>query len=90
MQAESSARDEMRLRMEFGAAKAKMADYADANRALHWFAAKLVVPGLVPGIHVLAELRRERRGWPGRSPAMTKKRTRVGASMNRNVHKRSS
>jgi hypothetical protein len=29
----------MRPRMEFGAAKAKMADYADANRALH---AKLV------------------------------------------------
>src|ERR1700733_9766577 len=39
----------------------------------HWFAARLVVPGLVPGIHVLAELRQERRGWPGRSPAMTKK-----------------
>jgi hypothetical protein len=31
------------------------------------------VPGLVAGIHVLAELRQERRGWPGRSPAMTKK-----------------
>jgi hypothetical protein len=29
----------MRPRMEFGAAKTKMADYADANRALH---AKLV------------------------------------------------
>jgi hypothetical protein len=26
----------------------------------------------VPGIHVLASLRQERRGWPGRSPAMTK------------------
>jgi hypothetical protein len=39
----------------------------------HWFAARLVVPGLVPGIDVLAELRQERRGWPGRSPAMTNK-----------------
>jgi hypothetical protein len=26
----------------------------------------------VPGIHVLAALKQERRGWPGRSPAMTK------------------
>jgi len=34
--------------------------------------AKLVMPGLVPGIHVLASLEQERRGWPGRSPAMTK------------------
>src|SRR5260370_38350524 len=32
------------------------------------------MPGLVPGIHVLAALKQERRGWPGRSPAMTKKR----------------
>jgi len=30
------------------------------------------MPGLVPGIHVLAALEQERRGWPGRSPAMTK------------------
>jgi hypothetical protein len=29
------------------------------------------MPGLVPGIHVFAAP--ERRGWPGRSPAMTKK-----------------
>jgi hypothetical protein len=34
--------------------------------------AKLVMPGLVPGIHVLASSKQERRGWPGRSPAMTK------------------
>src|ERR1700674_711259 len=27
------------------------------------------MPGLLPGIHFLAQ---ERRGWPGRSPAMTK------------------
>jgi hypothetical protein len=33
----------------------------------------LVMPGLDPGIHVLASLVQERRGWPGRSPAMTKK-----------------
>src|SRR6266404_7433400 len=33
---------------------------------------KLVMPGLVPGIHVLAALGQERRGWPGQSPAMTK------------------
>jgi hypothetical protein len=32
---------------------------------------KLVMPGLVPGIHVLAAFKQERRGWPGRSPAMT-------------------
>src|SRR6266404_3268011 len=30
------------------------------------------MPGLVPGIHVLAASRIERRGWPGRGPAMTK------------------
>src|SRR6266852_1328755 len=40
--------------------------------------AKLVMPGLVPGIHVLAALKQGRRGWPGRSPAMTKKRMRDG------------
>jgi len=33
--------------------------------------ATFVMPGLVPGIHVLAALKQERRGWPGRSPAMT-------------------
>jgi hypothetical protein len=33
---------------------------------------EFVMPGLVPGIHVLASLEQERRGWPGRSPAMTK------------------
>jgi hypothetical protein len=32
---------------------------------------KLVMPGLVPGIHVFAALKQEARGWPGRSPAMT-------------------
>src|SRR6266576_2786601 len=35
--------------------------------------AKLVMPGLVPGIHVFAAVGEERRGWPGRSPAMTKR-----------------
>jgi hypothetical protein len=34
---------------------------------------KLVMPRLVPGIHVSAALKQERRGWSGRSPAMTKK-----------------
>jgi hypothetical protein len=34
--------------------------------------ANLVMPGVVPGIHVLAASKEERRGWPGRSPAMTK------------------
>src|SRR5882757_2447880 len=29
------------------------------------------MPGLVPGIHVLTHVKQERRGWPGRSPAMT-------------------
>src|SRR5580692_10898757 len=28
-------------------------------------AAKFVMPGLVPGIHVLAAVKQERRGWPG-------------------------
>jgi hypothetical protein len=32
---------------------------------------KFVMPGLVPGINVLASLDQERRGWPGRSPTMT-------------------
>ena len=27
--------------------------------------AKLVMPGLVPGIHILASLKQEGRGWPG-------------------------
>src|SRR5260370_35505248 len=35
------------------------------------FGTKPVRPGLVPGIHVLAILPQERRGWPGRRPAMT-------------------
>jgi len=50
------------------------------------FLAEFVMPGLVPGIHVLLHLGQERRGWPGHrrakatpsfrrlSPAMTKKR----------------
>jgi hypothetical protein len=39
---------------------------------MEWrFVVKLVMPGLVPGIHVLAAFKQERRGWPGRSPAMT-------------------
>jgi hypothetical protein len=33
---------------------------------------EFVMPGLVPGIHVLASFEQERRGWPGRSPTMTK------------------
>jgi hemoglobin-like flavoprotein len=39
-------------------------------------APSIVMPGLVPGIHVLA-YGQERRGWPGRSPAMTKEQTHV-------------
>jgi hypothetical protein len=31
----------------------------------------IVMPGLVPGIHVLTAPTQERRGWPGHSPAMT-------------------
>src|SRR3979411_2104660 len=53
---------------------------------MEWgFLSKLVMPGLVPGIHVLSALKQERRGWPGKAsgsdavlrtamPAMTKKR----------------
>jgi hypothetical protein len=37
-------------------------------------AAFFVMPGLVPGIHVLGSRGQEERGWPGRSPAMTKER----------------
>jgi hypothetical protein len=33
---------------------------------------QIAMPGLVPGIHVLALSKQEARGWPGRSPAMTK------------------
>jgi hypothetical protein len=29
-----------------------------------WFS---VMPGLVPGIHVLAAIKQERRGWPGQA-----------------------
>src|ERR1700722_16004418 len=32
---------------------------------------EFVMHGLVPAIHVLAAVKQERRGWPGRSPAMT-------------------
>jgi hypothetical protein len=35
------------------------------------------LPGLVPGIHVFAAAWQERRGWPERSPAMTKKANRL-------------
>jgi hypothetical protein len=28
---------------------------------------------VLPGVHVLAASKEERRGWPGRSPAMTEK-----------------
>src|SRR5260370_35267236 len=54
---------------------------------MEWTAlAKLVMPGLVPGIHVLQRQQQERRGWPGHRraeatpfferlcPAMTKER----------------
>ena len=34
--------------------------------------AETVMPGLVPGIHVFAATKQERRGWPGQGPAMTK------------------
>jgi len=33
-----------------------------------------VMPGLVPGIHVFLKVDIPRRGWPGRSPAMTNAR----------------
>jgi hypothetical protein len=36
--------------------------------------AEFVMPGLVPGIHALSALKQERRGWPGRSPAMTEEK----------------
>jgi hypothetical protein len=29
--------------------------------------AKVVMPGLVPGIHVLGGITQERRGWPGQA-----------------------
>ncbi|MEA2885780.1 MAG: D-alanine-D-alanine ligase [Bradyrhizobium sp.] len=32
---------------------------------------QLVMPGPVPGIHVLTRVKQQRRGWPGRRPAMT-------------------
>src|SRR3954451_15003371 len=32
---------------------------------------KFVMPGLVPGIHVLWRFKQVRRGWPGQGPAMT-------------------
>jgi hypothetical protein len=35
--------------------------------------AKFVMPGLVPGIHVLAAVKREKTWMAGTSPAMTKK-----------------
>src|SRR5438309_1020612 len=46
--------------------------------------AKLVMPGLVPGIHVLAGCRQERRGYRGTGPAMTKilRRLRTTAAVN--------
>ena len=49
-------------------------DLADAPQNLTQNAAneiglsvKLVMPGLVPGIHVLAPFAQERRGWPGQA-----------------------
>src|ERR1700722_6751682 len=39
------------------------------------------MPGVVPGTHVLAAPKRERRGWPGRSPAMTKRESYSNASI---------
>jgi hypothetical protein len=49
----------------------RMVPYAAVEFALY---ARVVMPGLVSGIHVLAAFKQERRGWPGRSPAMTKNR----------------
>jgi hypothetical protein len=40
---------------------------------------QLVMPGLVPGIHVLAAREQERRGWPERSPAKTKNESFFGS-----------
>jgi hypothetical protein len=39
----------------------------------------------VPGIHVLPMFPRERRGWPGRSPAMTRQPGKLGASLERSM-----
>jgi hypothetical protein len=39
------------------------------------FTAKFVMPGLVPGIHVLVASLQEKTWMAGTSPAMTKKRT---------------
>jgi hypothetical protein len=42
-------------------------------QSMKWgFLAKFVMPGLVPGIHVLQVPQQERRGWPGqvRIPGM--------------------
>jgi hypothetical protein len=61
---------------QIGAAKLGLGDdfpILDTMRLLvkpvdrHATIAKLVMPGLVPGIHVLASLRQERRGWPGQA-----------------------
>jgi len=38
---------------------------------LHMYDTNLVMPALVAGIHVLNAVQIQRRGWPGRSPAMT-------------------
>jgi hypothetical protein len=33
---------------------------------------EFVMPGLVPGIHVLSSLKQERRGWPGQARPLKK------------------
>jgi hypothetical protein len=37
------------------------------NRYAPWRTSELVMPGLVPGIHVLPIAPQERRGWPGQA-----------------------
>jgi hypothetical protein len=54
------------------AAQARLLSVRPKKRSMKFgLAIWFVMPGLVPGIHVLKALKQERRGWPGRSPAMT-------------------
>jgi hypothetical protein len=49
-----------------------MALYSEACHARHSGPASPArAHAIVPGIHILGAFKQERRGWPGRSPAMT-------------------
>jgi hypothetical protein len=48
-----------------------LAAFAKATAAWHRKSPSKPRRRRVPGIHVLAAFKQERRGWPGRSPAMT-------------------